>query len=242
MATFGVMHYGLRVSADYTTTVFGNGRATFVGAGKLEDGVLTLAGDGALAVTGHVALEIRGFGNVQLHTERDSFSTIVGFLSPGAALRIVHRGTIEGVVRMERTMTLTEGACYEEMQALSVTGQFDGMTRVVHEGKAKSDIRARVVLDDGAKAIVRGEIVMGAAAVGSEGYERMDALLLGAAAEANLLPMLDVRVDDVRCKHAASTVHPSGEQLFYLQSRGLSAGEAKSIVAAAFLRCYGANW
>ncbi len=60
-------------------------------------------------------------------------------------------------------------------------------------------------------------------------------LLLSPNARGETVPELEILSDDVKCSHAAtiSTIDP--EQLFYLQSRGLTFDQAEKMLVASFL-------
>jgi hypothetical protein len=60
-------------------------------------------------------------------------------------------------------------------------------------------------------------------------------LLLGCHSRAISIPKLEVNADDVKCKHGAAVSKLDEEQLFYLQSRGMSYCEAKNLLIGAFL-------
>ncbi|MBP9781237.1 SufD family Fe-S cluster assembly protein [Candidatus Woesebacteria bacterium] len=61
-------------------------------------------------------------------------------------------------------------------------------------------------------------------------------LLLSPNARGETVPELEILSDDVKCSHAAtiSTIDP--EQLFYLQSRGLTFDQAEKMLVASFLQ------
>ncbi len=230
-----IHHYGLRVIADYTSVVFPVGRVEFSGEGVLAYGVLDLAGQGMLMISGEIAITVRGFGNVEIVTTRFTKGMISFFVKNDLHISVAHRGTIDDVVRMEHRVHLEDGASYTEIAAVAVNGMFDALTIVEHHGKSTSSVRSRIAVAEGAKAIVRGNIHMTAGALGSKGDERIDALLLGRKAEADVLPMLVVDTDDVTCKHGASVGYIDDNALFYLASRGLNPSEAKNMLVSAFL-------
>ncbi len=60
-------------------------------------------------------------------------------------------------------------------------------------------------------------------------------LLLGCNARAISIPKLEIKADDVKCKHGASVSKLDEEQLFYLQSRGFDYCSAKNLLVDAFL-------
>jgi hypothetical protein len=60
-------------------------------------------------------------------------------------------------------------------------------------------------------------------------------LLLGCNSRAISIPKLEVKADDVKCKHGAAVAKLDEEQIFYLQSRGFDYCQAKEILVEAFL-------
>lgn len=49
-------------------------------------------------------------------------------------------------------------------------------------------------------------------------------------------PCLEIEADDVKAGHAASSGHLDEEQMFYLETRGMSKLEAKAQLIKAFLK------
>jgi Fe-S cluster assembly protein SufD len=60
-------------------------------------------------------------------------------------------------------------------------------------------------------------------------------LLLSNLATIYTKPELEIYADDVRCSHGATVGQINKEALFYLQSRGISIGEAKRLLSLAFI-------
>jgi Fe-S cluster assembly protein SufD len=75
-----------------------------------------------------------------------------------------------------------------------------------------------------------------------EGAQRTDAfqecrnMLLSPDAHADAIPGLEILADDVACTHAAAIAQVDKDQLFYLNSRGLSEEEGRSLVVEGFLQ------
>ena len=73
------------------------------------------------------------------------------------------------------------------------------------------------------------------------GAQRTDAfqesrnLLLTDGAHADAIPGLEIEANDVRCTHAATVARLDEDQLFYLQSRGLTRAEAERLLVGGFL-------
>lgn len=60
-------------------------------------------------------------------------------------------------------------------------------------------------------------------------------LLLSDSARAEAVPDLEIESDDVKCSHAATISRIPEEQIFYLQSRGISREKAQESIVAGFL-------
>jgi Fe-S cluster assembly protein SufD len=59
--------------------------------------------------------------------------------------------------------------------------------------------------------------------------------MLSDHAEIDSKPMLEIYADDVKCSHGATAGDLDETQLFYLQSRGIPADEARRLLVEAFL-------
>lgn len=59
-------------------------------------------------------------------------------------------------------------------------------------------------------------------------------LLLGARAQANSRPQLEIFADDVKCSHGSTTGQLSDDELFYFESRGIRAQKARMMLARAY--------
>jgi|GEM_PF-6701779 len=60
-------------------------------------------------------------------------------------------------------------------------------------------------------------------------------LLIGEQVQAQVKPQLMIFSDDVQCSHGATTGQLDADQLFYLESRGLSPAEATALLTESFL-------
>jgi Fe-S cluster assembly protein SufD len=98
-----------------------------------------------------------------------------------------------------------------------------------------SDLAFRGVLAAGATAVWRGMIRVDPGAQQTDAFQESRNLLLSPDAHADAIPGLEIEADDVRCTHAAAIAQIDRDQLFYLTSRGLGPGEAKSLIIEGFL-------
>jgi Fe-S cluster assembly protein SufD len=98
-----------------------------------------------------------------------------------------------------------------------------------------SDLAFRGVLAAGATAVWRGMIRVDPGAQQTDAFQESRNLLLSPEAHADAIPGLEIEADDVRCTHAAAIAQIDRDQLFYLTSRGLDPGEAKTLIIEGFL-------
>ncbi len=98
-----------------------------------------------------------------------------------------------------------------------------------------SDLAFRGVLAAGATAVWRGMIKVDPGAQQTDAFQDCRNLLLSTEAHADAIPGLEILADDVRCTHAAAVAQVDPDQLFYLTSRGLDEGAAKSLIIEGFL-------
>ncbi len=108
--------------------------------------------------------------------------------------------------------------------------------RIVHEGaRTKAAVWAASVLQNSAAQDVRGMIQICKGAKGADSALSHRTLTLSATAKSVTIPSLEIEEDDVKASHAGVTGPVDPEQLFYLQTRGVSTEEAQQVIAQGFL-------
>ena len=91
------------------------------------------------------------------------------------------------------------------------------------------------VLDDKARAVFQGKIVVHRDAQQTDGHQLSKALLLSNRAEIDAKPELEIYADDVKCSHGATTGDLDGSALFYLRTRGIPEKVARGLLVESFL-------
>ena len=91
------------------------------------------------------------------------------------------------------------------------------------------------VVGDQAKGVFQGKIHIAPNAIKTEGYQLHKAMLLTDEAEVDVKPELEIFADDVKCSHGSACGELDKEQLFYMQSRGISEDNAKRLLIGAYL-------
>ncbi len=93
----------------------------------------------------------------------------------------------------------------------------------------------KCVMDDHARGIFQGKVMVRKHAQKTDGKQSSHALLLSEFAEFDAKPELEIYADDVVCGHGATAGDINMDHLFYLRSRGIPEAEAKSLLIAAFV-------
>lgn len=92
----------------------------------------------------------------------------------------------------------------------------------------------RGILDDMARGVFTGRIVVAPGADGTDAAQRSDSLLLSPRARSDARPELEIYADDVKCSHGATVGQIDDDALFYLRARGMDGAQARSVLTYAF--------
>ena len=116
------------------------------------------------------------------------------------------------------------------------TQNLDQRTTVEHQFRdCESMQQYRNVLKDRCVCNFTGKIVVFKDAQKTNANKLNKNLLLSPKAQVNTRPQLEIHADDVKCTHGATLGQPSLEEVFYLQSRGLSKKDATELLAYGFI-------
>jgi Fe-S cluster assembly protein SufD len=164
-------------------------------------------------------------------------STIVGRDASSTALNIHFGG---GFVRAESLSRLVgEGARSVMLSLNPIDGerQIDQRTLQDHAApRASSDLLYLNSLEDAARTIFAGLIKVEPGAHKTDAYQKVRNLMLSDQAEANSMPGLEIRADDVRCTHGATSGEISEEELFYMQARGIRKSDGRRLILNGFFQ------
>ena len=94
----------------------------------------------------------------------------------------------------------------------------------------------RGVLGGKSTGVFQGKVRVAPNAQKTDGQQMSKAILLSDTATANAKPELEIYADDVICAHGATVGELDDDQLFYLNSRGISMDQARKILIKAFLK------
>jgi Fe-S cluster assembly protein SufB len=108
---------------------------------------------------------------------------------------------------------------------------------MIHVGKrTRSTIVSKGISADVSHNTYRGLVKMVAKAEGARNYTQCDSMLVGNRCSANTFPTIEVANSSAQLEHEASTSKLNEEQIFYLQSRGLSKEEAIQLIVNGFCK------
>jgi Fe-S cluster assembly protein SufD len=115
-------------------------------------------------------------------------------------------------------------------------GQHMDLRTVQHHRSPRASSRAfyKGAVAAGGRAIFQGLIEVAEGASGTDAYLTNRNLILGETARSDSIPTLKIGNNDVKCSHGSTTGRLSAEELFYLESRGLSTLDAREMLAIGF--------
>jgi Fe-S cluster assembly protein SufD len=204
---------------------------TYAGSGTYFTNAVTeiVAGEGA--VVDHYKLELESLSathiaTVQIHQERSS-----GVTSHQIALG-------GGLVRNEVNVALAgEGASLtlDGLFVLSGTQHVDNHTVIDHVKPHCDSLELyKGILDDKARGIFDGRIIVREGAQKTSSRQTNHNLLLSESAIVDSKPTLEILNDDVKCNHGSTIGQLNDEAMFYLRSRGIEEAEARRLLVYAF--------
>jgi Fe-S cluster assembly protein SufD len=92
----------------------------------------------------------------------------------------------------------------------------------------------KAVLDDRARAVCQGKVVVAPEAQKTDGKQMAQALMLSPDAEFDSKPELEIYADDVACGHGSTAAELDADMLFYIRARGIPRDEARALLIQSF--------
>lgn len=90
------------------------------------------------------------------------------------------------------------------------------------------------ILDDHARGIFNGKVIVHPGAVKTDSNQTTRNLLLSKNAEVDPKPELEIEADDVKCSHGATVGQLDENAIYYLRTRGLAERDARDLLIKAF--------
>jgi len=108
--------------------------------------------------------------------------------------------------------------------------------KIVHmASRTTSQMTSKSISAKGGRATFRGLIKVAPGLTGCKITSKCDALILDAESASDTIPYIEVESPDVVMEHEATVSKISEDQLFYLQSRGISEDDAKRMIVNGFI-------
>lgn len=128
--------------------------------------------------------------------------------------------------------------CDVQALLLPASSQTTALDLNIHHHQARCESRciARTIVPSHAKAKFSGKIHVFPEAKQTLAHLENKSLLLSETAEVFTKPEFEIYQEDLRCSHGATVGHLDKSALFYLQSRGIAAHEAKQMLLNAFMQ------
>jgi Fe-S cluster assembly protein SufD len=187
---------------------------------------------GAKAALSHIKLQREGEGTYHLGTWRVTLAADARYgafqFSTGAALA---RNQIYALFQGEGSSVNISGAF------LMRGRQHCDTTLLVEHLVPRCSSRElfKMVLDDEARGVFQGKIIVAPGAQKTDGKQMAQALLLSETAEFDSKPELEIFADDVVCGHGSTSGQIDEDLLFYLKARGIPDAEARALLIQAFV-------
>ena len=90
------------------------------------------------------------------------------------------------------------------------------------------------LVTDASKVSFNGTITIPHDSQKCDGHQNHRGVILSDKAEIESIPQLEIWADDVKCDHGSAVGPLDEDQLFYLQTRGLSPSEARKLLLSSF--------
>ena len=115
--------------------------------------------------------------------------------------------------------------------------QADTGTKMIHLGKrSRSTILSKGISADSSVNTFRSLVKIAPRSEGARNYTNCDSMLVKEECAAHTLPTIEAANGTAVVEHEASTCRMNEQQLFYLQSRGLSREEAIQLIVSGFCK------
>ncbi|WP_442977624.1 Fe-S cluster assembly protein SufD [Salinibacterium sp. CAN_S4] len=227
---------GAARAAHMVITAKANSNATVIlestGKATLAENVEIVVEDGAKLTV--VSLQEWSDDSLQLSSH---FATV----GRDAFLKHIVVSLSGAVVRLNPSVHLAGEGSDTELYGLYFADAGQHFEQRVYLHHLGANTRGRVnykgaLQGTGARTVWVGDVLIGPDASGTDSYEQNRNLVLTEGTRADSIPNLEIETGDILgAGHASATGRFDDEQLFYLQSRGISEAEARRLVVIGFL-------
>lgn len=170
----------------------------------------------------------RSFGEQRTVTQRDSAFHALQIALGGRVVKGHVESSLEGRGSSSELLGLGFGTAEQHLDFYTLQDHIGPDTR--------SDLLFKSALKGRSRAVYYGVTRVGLGANNADANQENRNLLLSREAKADSDPVLEILTSNViRCSHGATAGPVDEEQLYYLQTRGISRPDAESMLVRAFL-------
>lgn len=108
------------------------------------------------------------------------------------------------------------------------------VTTTHNASETTSNANFKAALLNSSKIAYKNSIVIPKNSKDCTGSQKHECLLLSSKASSSAVPILEIASNEIKCSHSSSTTNLNPKKIYYLQSRGLSAEDAKMQVVKSF--------
>ena len=142
------------------------------------------------------------------------------------------------LVRNDLSINLNEEGAEARLHGLYVANgrqHIDNNIRISHNKPDTTSHECyKGILNGQSRGVFRGHVQVQQDAQRTKATQNNHNLMLSRKAEVDSMPQLEIYADDVKCTHGASIGQLEEDAVFYLQSRGVGAHEARQMLTQAF--------
>ena len=146
---------------------------------------------------------------------------------------------VNGTTRNDMSVDIVGEHCETHLLGMAICNEhqvIDNHTFIAHNTpRCTSNELFKYVLDDEARGAFTGKILVKKGADKVEAYQSNKNVLASELAKVHTKPQLEIYNDDVRCSHGATVGQLDKNALFYMQARGISLSEARTLLMQAFM-------
>ena len=202
-----------------------------IGGGAALTNALTEIRAGENAQVDHVKLQWEG--DASIHLAQAAFSAE---RSARVSTTLVSLGAATSRHDVVARLDGPGAECAIDGLTVATEGQHvDCRTTIDHrQPHGSSRELVKTLLAGRSRGIFNGKVIVRKDAQKTDAQQKNENLLLGAGAEVDSKPQLEIEADDVKCSHGSTIGQLDEDAVFYLRSRGIGEAEAAALLTRGF--------
>ena len=228
---FASLRHAVKVGRNGAATII-EAHVTLAGAAASQSNTVVEAVIGDNADVTHFLISLEG--GSATHVE-----TLAATLGKDATFKSFQLTAGTGLARNQSFVTFAGEGGKLDISGLMLARahQHIDTTLVIDHAVPNCESRElfKTVLDDTARSVFQGKVIVRPDAQKTDGKQMAKALMLSEACEFDSKPELEIYADDVVCGHGATVAEIDPGMMFYLRSRGIPKDEARAMLIESFV-------